>query len=158
MKGRLLGVDYGERRIGVAVSDPTGTIASPLLQVTHQGIAEALDRLAELVHREEAIGIVLGEPRHLGGGESAGSAVVREVATRLASRTGLPVWLWDERLSSVAAAAALREGGIKGSGFRRRIDAVAAALILQTFLDAHRERPLPPPVDPAAGSGGDPAG
>jgi len=158
MKGRVLGVDYGERRIGTAVSDPTGTIASPLAQITHRGLADAVDRLALVVQNEEVIGVVFGDPRHMSGEPGAGSAVVLEVASRLAARLEQPVWLWDERLSSVAAEAALREGGLRGPALRQRIDVVAAALILQSFLDAHREVPPPPGVRPGTGPGSDAAG
>jgi putative Holliday junction resolvase len=148
MTGRIVGLDYGERRIGTAVSDPTGTIALPRDQIIHHGLADAVDRVVQVVQNEEAVGVVLGDPRHMSGEPGAGSAVVREVATRLAARLTQPVWLWDERLTSVAAEAALREGGVRRRDRKRRVDAVAAALILQSFLDAHRELDPPPGVRP----------
>jgi putative Holliday junction resolvase len=162
MVGRLLGLDYGERRIGVAVSDPTGTIASPLTTIEYRGqtgVAEVLDDLVDLVQNETVIGVVIGDPRHLSGKRGASSAAAEKLARALAARLGShPVWLWDERLSSVAAEAALREGGMRGRARRARVDQVAAALILQSFLDAYREGPPPPGVTPAAGEEGLPAG
>lgn len=153
MTGRLVGVDYGERRIGVAVSDPSGTIGFPFAQIEHRGIADAVDRLALLAQDQEAVGVVFGDPLHLSGQASPGSGVAREVASRLATRLDHPVWLWDERLSSVVAEAALREGGVRRKARRGKVDAMAAALILQSFLDAHREHPLPPGINPGAASG-----
>jgi putative Holliday junction resolvase len=155
VRGSLIGVDYGERRVGIAVSDPTGTIASPRLKLERRGagLAELVDRLALLVQNEEAVGVVIGDPRHMSGEASPGSAAAAALAAALAARAGVPVWLWDERLTSVVAAAALGEGNVRGRAQRARVDAVAAALILQNFLDAHRERPLPPGVPPAGGAG-----
>jgi putative Holliday junction resolvase len=160
MIGRLLGLDYGSRRIGVAASDPTGTLASPLTRLevpadpAGAGLAELVDRLAGLVQNEEAVGVVIGDPRHMSGEESLGSVVVRKLAAALAARIRLPVWLWDERLSSVAAAAALRAGAVGGRARRARVDAAAAAVILQSFLDACRDRPPPAPVPPRGTEGG----
>jgi putative Holliday junction resolvase len=142
--GRLIGLDYGERRVGVATSDPTGTIASARCSIEWRGFDDLLRRLEALVAEEAEdgaiAGVVIGDPRHMSGEPSPGSERVARLRTALAGRLGLPVWCWDERLSSVAAEAALAETGMGGRRRRRRVDAVAAALILQTFLEAVRER------------------
>lgn len=159
MNRRLLGVDYGSRRAGVALSDPTGTLASPHSHIEHRGLADLVAALADLARNEGAVGVVIGDPRHMTGAASAGSNAVAELAAALAARLGLPVWLWDERLSTVTAEAKLREAaGPSGRRSRRarepgrerrqRLDRVAAALILQGFLDAYRDRALPPGVAP----------
>jgi len=163
---RLLGIDLGERRVGVAVSDPTGLLASPLLQFTHPGsLAELVDRLAELAREEEASGIVIGDPRHASGDPSPGSERSAELARALGAQLALPVWLWNEWGSTAEATARLaatrvaRGGGRGAPGARHaaarrlrreRLDRAAAAVILQDFLDACRDRALPPPVAPAA--------
>lgn len=160
MNRRLMGVDYGSRRAGVAMSDPTGTLASPHSHIEHRGLADLVERLADLARREGATGVVIGDPRHMTGAASAGSQAVAELAVALAARLGLPVWLWDERLSTVTAESKLREAGSpsgrrgrpQGRERRQRLDRVAAALILQGFLDAYRDRALPPGIAPE-GSG-----
>ena len=164
---RFLGVDLGERRVGVAVSDPTGLLASPLLQFAHPGTLAALvDRLVELVRDEEATGIVIGDPLHASGESSPGSERARALALALGARLPFPVWLWNEWGSTAEASARLAatrvaRGGGRGSPAARhaaarrlrrdRLDRAAAAVILQDFLDACRDHALPPPVAPAAG-------
>jgi putative Holliday junction resolvase len=156
MNRRLMGVDYGSRRAGVAMSDPTGTLASPHSHIEHRGLADLVEGLADLAQREGATGVVIGDPRHMTGAASAGSQAVAELAVALAARLGLPVWLWDERLSTVTAEMKLREAGspsgrrgrLQARERRQRLDRVSAALILQGFLDAYRDRALPPAVAP----------
>ncbi len=164
---RFLGIDLGARRIGVAVSDPTGFLASPLLQFAHPGsLALLADRLVELVRAEEAIGIVIGDPRHGGGEASRGSELALALARVLGERLAMPVWLWDEwgstaeataRLASTRIAPARGQRGMVPAARhaaarrlrRERLDRAAAAVILQDFLDACRDRALPGPVAPA---------
>lgn len=160
---RFIGIDLGTRRVGVAVSDPTGMLAFPLVQIAHPGdLAGLVDRLAELVQNEEADGIVIGDPRHASGDPSPGSERALALAQALGRRLELPVWLWNEWGSTAEAAARLgaarpatRARGLAASGagyaatHRRRkekLDRAAAAIILQDFLDASRDRALPPPV------------
>jgi putative holliday junction resolvase len=138
---RILGLDYGEKRIGLAVSDPTGTIASPLTTLTRRsGKRPPWAELERLVQEYEVNELVVGLPLDLAGEERAWSREVREFGDRLASRTGLPVHWIDERLTSVQA-----ERAVRGSGLRRgqreekeRVDAAAAAIILQQFLERRR--------------------
>ena len=135
---RVLGIDVGERRIGLAVSDPTGTLATPLETLERRrGKRFPLSRL-EAVAREHGVEhVVVGLPLDLRGEENEWCAEVREVGRRLGERLGLEVSFVDERLSSVRAERAVRSLGL---GKRRReqkgrVDAAAAQLILQAWLD-----------------------
>ena len=135
MKGRLLAVDWGERRIGLAVSDPSGTIASPAGYIQRRAgkrppIAELVRRGAEL----EAQGWVLGLPLDGEGEDTPRAAEVRLVGEELAKRTGLPVRLVDERFTTAAALRAIREMGGSTRGRKGDVDALAATLLLQHAL------------------------
>jgi|SRR4051812_2079514 putative Holliday junction resolvase len=137
---RLLGVDPGARRIGLAVSDPDAEFASPHATVDVQSRARAAHDVAAAAARLEVTKIVVGLPLRLDGSESESSRLARAFAEELRSLTGLEVVLWDERLSSRAAERALREGGVRRNKRRQTVDRVAAALILQSYIDAQRER------------------
>lgn len=130
---RTLGLDYGERRIGVAVSDPTDRFAQPL-ETLASGDA-TLERIAELVRDYEVRRIVVGLPLQMDGhaGPQAGRA--RRFGQRVARHTGLPVEYVDERLTSVEARRVVAESGGKPGRNRERVDRVAAAILLGTFLD-----------------------
>jgi putative Holliday junction resolvase len=135
---RYLAVDYGERRIGVALSDPTATIASPLTTLPRRaGKRPPIAALLELCTEHQVSGIVVGLPLTLDGTDSDWTREVREFAARLQERAGLPVTLVDERLTSVRAEQAVRGIGLprKQREQRERVDAAAAALILQAHLD-----------------------
>jgi putative holliday junction resolvase len=137
--GVRLGVDVGEVRIGVAASDPSGLVATPVETVA-RGRGD-LDRLREIALASEAVEVVLGLPRSLSGGEGPAAAGVRRFAARLADHLaseGIPVRLFDERLSTVSAEAGLRESGRKGARRRSVIDQAAAVVILQNALDTER--------------------
>jgi putative Holliday junction resolvase len=136
---RVLGVDFGEKRIGLAVSDPTGRIATPLETVHRR--AGKRPPIAELERIGRSLGVehvVMGLPLDLKGEENDWSREVREVGTKLAARLGVNVSFVDERLSSVRAERAVRDSGLKKSERERkeRVDAAAAQLILQAWLDA----------------------
>lgn len=149
--GRLLGIDYGERRIGLAVSDPSGTIAQPLSPLLRRrGKRPPIARLVTLAQEHDVVGFVIGWPLDLEGAEGARAAEVRRFAERLGERSGLPVHLWDERLSTLRAERLLREMGITASEARAtgRADTVAALTILQAYLDAN-SGPNPQAQDPA---------
>jgi putative holliday junction resolvase len=136
---RALGIDLGSKRIGVAVSDRSGTIASPLT-VIQRGRSHRQDheRIASLVREEEAELVVVGLPRSLSGAEGpAARAAAAEIAV-LASVVGVPVETHDERFTTVTATRALAEGGVRGPARRQVVDKVAAAVILQSWLDARR--------------------
>jgi putative Holliday junction resolvase len=133
--GRILAIDYGERRIGLAVSDPTRTIASPAGFVTRR--AGKRPPVAELVRQAEAVGataFVFGLPLDDAGYETPRSAEVRRVAAELARRTGLPVTFVDERYTTAAALRAIRDMGGSTRGRRGDVDALAATVLLQHAL------------------------
>lgn len=132
---RYIGIDYGKRRVGVAVSDPTGTIARPLETITIGSTGEAVARIAELVAAEEAVGIVVGLPLNLSGDASELSEDVRRFADKLGAAVSVPIYFEDERLSSRQAEQVLHNHGKKIKGNKGKIDRIAAAVILQTFLD-----------------------
>jgi putative holliday junction resolvase len=134
-RGRFLGIDYGERRVGLAISDPTGTIASPAGVILRRAgkrppVAEIVRRAEEL----EARGFVMGLPLDGNGDETARSIEARAVAAELGKRTGLPVELIDERYSTAAALRAIHEMGGKRAERKGDVDALAAAVILQQAL------------------------
>jgi putative Holliday junction resolvase len=134
--GRVLAVDPGSRRVGVAVSDPTATIASPLGTVPAEPSATLAERLASLAREQEATQLVVGLPRRMDGGQGPEAKAARALAEELRRATGLPVALVDERLTSVAAERALLATGASRARRRELSDQVAAALILQSYLDA----------------------
>ena len=134
-RGRLLGIDYGERRVGLAISDPTGTIASPVGAIVRR--AGKRPPVAEIVRRAEALearGFVIGLPLDGNGDETPRCAEARVVAAELEKRTGLPVELIDERYSTAAALRAIREMGGSTRGRKGDVDALAATVLLQHAL------------------------
>ena len=142
---RIVGLDLGRRRIGVALSDVSGTLATPWRTIDGRGgLAEVASRLVatlgELAESEDGVaGIVVGLPSHLDGRPHEGAIWVREVAEAVRGATGLPVALYDERLSSVEAEQRLAVGERDWRKRKARLDAAAAAVFLQDYLDA---RPL----------------
>jgi putative Holliday junction resolvase len=135
---RVLGIDFGERRIGLALSDPSATIAQPLPTLTRRmGKRPPIAAIVEIIHNHEVARAVIGLPLNLAGDETEWTASVREFAAKLQDRAGVPVDFLDERLTSVQAERAVRSLGLKRSERERkdRIDAAAAVLLLQTFLD-----------------------
>ena len=135
---RALGVDFGLRRIGLAVSDPTGTVATPLETLQRRaGKRPPLARMERLGRELSVQHVVVGLPLDLQGEETEWCAEVRSLGERLASRLGVPVSFVDERLTSVRAERAIRSMGLPRQQRERkeRIDAAAAQLILQAWLD-----------------------
>ncbi|MGH7443584.1 MAG: Holliday junction resolvase RuvX [Longimicrobiales bacterium] len=138
---RILAVDYGERRVGLALSDPTRMIASPLPTILRKrGKRAPVQQIADLAAANEVTAFVVGLPLTLEGTESDWTQEVRAFGEKLAARAGLPVTFIDERLTSVAAERAVRSLGLPKRERERkdRIDAAAAVLILQIHLDALR--------------------
>ena len=139
---RIVGLDVGERRIGVAISDPTGTLARPLTVVSTSGLdRDAVERavveLARLREEEDGVSaVVVGVPRHLDGRPSDMTPRVEAFAVRLGARTGLPVMLQDERLTSREAESRLALRDKSWRVRKQRLDAAAAAIILQDYLDS----------------------
>lgn len=138
MDKRVLGVDFGMKRIGLAVSDPTGTIASPLETVKRRaGKRPPLNQIAETAREWDVKHLVVGLPLELSGNENAWCAEVRDMGHNLADRLGVAVSFVDERMTSVRAERAVRSIGLSKEALRNkgRIDAGAAQLILQAWLD-----------------------
>ncbi|HET7430042.1 MAG TPA: Holliday junction resolvase RuvX [Nocardioides sp.] len=141
--GVRLGIDPGDARIGVARSDPTGFLATPL-ETVRRGKGD-LSRIARLAREAEAVEVVVGLPRSLSGREGPAAVKVREFAARLADRVApVAVRLQDERLTTVSAEAMLRDRGKKGAERRAVVDQAAAVLILQHALDTERATGRPP--------------
>ena len=135
--GRRIAFDYGQVRIGVAASDISGLIASPIatLIATDENL-EA--QLRSLIVEYEPIYLVVGEPKHLSGASNPSLLAAREFAELLRSISDLPIYFIDERLSTVSAARSLRNSGYSAKESKSRIDAMAAAAILESALDRER--------------------
>lgn len=134
--GRLLAIDYGERRVGLAISDPTGTIASPAGVIVRR--AGKRPPIAEIVRRAQALearGFVVGLPLDGNGEETPRSAETRSIAAELSRRTGLSVELVDERYTTAAALRAVHEMGGSTRGRKGDVDALAATILLQQVLN-----------------------
>lgn len=141
--GVRLGIDPGDARIGVARSDPSGMLATPV-ETVPRGPGD-LTRIAAILEEENAVEVVVGLPRSLSGGEGPAAAKTREFAGALARHVApVPVRLCDERLTTVTAESVLRERGRKGAKRRAVVDQAAAVVILQGALDAERGRGSPP--------------
>jgi putative Holliday junction resolvase len=140
MTGRVLAVDVGTRRLGVAVSDPTGTVASPLATVPRRTPAEDAKALGALAAEHAATTVVVGLPVTLAGREGPAAKAVRAWLAAVAEQLpSLGFRLADERLSTVAAERALVGGGVRRRARREVVDQVAASVFLQTWLDAARQ-------------------
>ncbi len=146
-RGRRLGVDVGKVRVGVAVCDPDGILATPLVTVARDLAAAAdavpadIAELARLVADNEAVGIVVGLPVRLSGAEGPAAIDIRAYADRLAHAVGpVPIALADERMSTVVATRRLAERGVRGRRQRAVVDQAAAVEILQSWLDAQRRQ------------------
>lgn len=142
MSGRVLGLDPGERRVGVALSDELGMLATPLTVLERRSRAIDVAAIAELVTSHEATEVVVGHPKTVRGEIGPQARRAERFAREIARAVGVPVRLWDERYSTVEATDRLA-GSIRRSGGRRRgsgpgVDAVAAAVILQDYLDSRR--------------------
>ena len=136
---RYLAIDIGSKRIGVAVSDELGLTAQPVLTLERRSSRrEDLRSLARLCRRFEVAGIVVGNPLRLNGEVSPQAVRVQRFAAELGTLSGLPVHLWDERLTTHHAHQLLYESGRARQSHKKVVDQVAAALILQSFLDERR--------------------
>jgi putative Holliday junction resolvase len=139
--GRLLAVDWGDVRIGLALSDESQVIATPLeTLVRRRGKRFPMPRFLELVAEHAPVGVLVGLPLTGEGDEGPSAAGAREIADAIGRRTGLPLDLWDERMSTARALAAIREQGGSARGRREDVDALAAAVVLQHYLEARRTR------------------
>jgi putative Holliday junction resolvase len=135
---RSLGLDVGDKRIGVALSDETGTLASGLATVARVGPRQDVRALAELVRRHEAGEVVVGLPRRLDGTIGPQAEKVLALIEDLRRALRVPVVAWDERFTTVAAERALAEGAVSRRQRKELVDKVSAILILQGYLDSRK--------------------
>jgi putative Holliday junction resolvase len=133
IRRRILGIDLGGARIGVAVSDELGMLAHPVETIPARG--DPAGRIAELVTEKDAEKVVIGLPRHMNGTVGAGAAEALAFADKLRARVSCEVITWDERMTTMAANRALRESGQTTRNSRSVVDQVAAQMILQGYLD-----------------------
>ncbi len=140
--GRSMGIDYGSRRVGVALSDPLGILASGLETIQRRGEDDlaVIRRIAELCAAHEVKRIILGLPRRTDGKSGEAEASARDFAAGLAEATGLEVIFADERYTTVLAGRIMREAGIKRDKRRTLVDQIAAEIILQDWLDQNRKK------------------
>jgi putative Holliday junction resolvase len=141
---RIVAFDVGDRRIGVAVSDPLGYTAQPLFTLHRTNQRADMKSIARLLRKHAVAEAVVGNPLHMSGDQSPQAAKAQQFAEELRTQFGLTVHLWDERLSTTEAHRHLDAGGHAAGRERRQIiDQVAAVLILQSFLDARANRTAP---------------
>lgn len=132
---RLIGLDVGDKRIGVALSDPRGLIAQPLTVIVRVGRARDLEALGRLIREHGAEGLVVGLPRRLDGTLGPQAEKAQAFGDEAGRRLGIPITYWDERLTTAQAERILIEAGVKREARKGRVDAVAASLLLQNYLD-----------------------
>ena len=142
---RLLGIDYGRVRVGLAVSDPQRRLASPLATYARRDAEQDARYFHEVVEAEEIGGLVVGLPVHADGNEGPAAAEARQFGQWLYKVTGLPCVFWDERFTTVEAESVLWDAGLTHKKRKARRDQLAAQIVLQTYLDAGC------PSDPRAG-------
>jgi putative Holliday junction resolvase len=136
---RALGIDPGSKRIGIAVSDRSGTIASPLTVLQRSRSRQHdLQQIAALVRDEEAEVVVVGLPLNMDGSQGRAAQLAIDEARRLATVVGVPVEMHDERRTTVSADRSMLEAGLNAPARRQRVDKVAAAIMLQSWLDGRR--------------------
>lgn len=141
-RGRVMALDLGEKRIGIALSDSTRTIATPHSIINRKSRAHDFAYYARLIDEYQVNLVVVGLPITLGGQEGQRAAWVRDYTTGLSQVIDTPIVFWDESLTTVSATAALHAAGRRGKKARDRVDAVAATLILQSYLDAGQGVPI----------------
>ena len=136
--GRILGLDVGDRWIGVALSDPIGILASPLTVISRAETDASIEAILELVRQHKVERIVAGLPYSMDGKIGQQAEKVQDFLQQLSQHLEIPVETWDERLSTVAAGRMMAEAGVKRGRRKGQVDAAAAALILQGYLDKLR--------------------
>jgi putative Holliday junction resolvase len=132
---RILALDHGTKRIGVAVSDETKTIAQPLEYIPAEPFAGFLDRLKQLIREKEVSLILIGLPRNMDGSYGPAAEKVQTFVGVLAGAITVPIKMWDERLTSAQANRILIQGGVRRDKRKEKVDKMAAAILLQSYLD-----------------------
>ncbi len=138
---KIMGIDYGDARTGVSISDPTGFLAGSPQVIATWNTEELLEKLAALAEKERVQEIVLGLPKNMDATQGARAEKCKAFGAALEARTGLPVVYWDERRTTIEAHAILHASGKKQKKHKKTVDAVAASLILQGYLDFRRTQP-----------------
>jgi len=133
--GRVLALDYGKRRIGLAVSDELGLTAQGLETFQRTRVRDDVEGLAKIAAEYGVSLIVMGDPLHMSGRQGRQSENVREFAARLEKRTGLPVRFWDERLTTAEAERVLKESGVSSRKRAQAVDRLAAVILLESYLE-----------------------
>ncbi len=133
--GRILGLDIGDKRIGLAISDELGILAQPIGKIDRSGTTADLENIVGTAREHEATLIVAGLPKRLDGSSSPQTEKVEEFIAELESRTDIPIETWDERLTTVSAEASLIEANMRRRSRKKVIDSVAAQIMLQHYLD-----------------------
>ena len=139
---RIMGLDYGSKTVGVSMSDELGITAQALETITREEenkLRKTMRRLEELAGEYQVEKIVLGLPKNMNASEGIRAELTREFCEKLERRTGLPVTLWDERLTTVEAGKILMESGVRREERKEYVDKIAAVLILQNYLDSRRQ-------------------
>ncbi len=135
---KIMGIDYGDARTGVSISDPTGFLAGSPQVIPSWNTEKLLEELTALAKRERIEEIVLGLPKNMNASEGERAEKCKAFGEELTARTGIPVILWDERRTTIEAHAILHATGKKQKKHKKNVDAVAASLILQGYLDYKR--------------------
>lgn len=135
---KILGIDYGDARTGLSISDATGLIAGSPSVIAQWNYEKLIDQLVAFIQENQIEEIVLGHPKNMDGSIGERAQKCEALAETLTERTGLPLVLWDERRTTIAAHQILHNAGKKSKQHRKTVDAVAASLILQGYLDFKR--------------------
>lgn len=133
---RTLALDHGTKRIGVAISDELRIIAQPLEFIPAEPFAAFLSRLKEILREKQVDQIVVGMPRNMDGSYGPAALKVQDFVAALKEATALPIRTWDERLTSVQANRVLAEAEVRGKARKEKVDKMAAAILLQSYLDS----------------------
>lgn len=142
---RILGIDYGTKRVGVAISDEIGMLAMPVEVLDVADMGHAANQVSVVARERKVARVIVGLPLNMNGSAGPAAELARDFAKRLAQKTGLPVELYDERLTTCEAEKALLEGDVSRKKRRQVRDMLSAQLILQSYLDSHA-----PGYDPAS--------
>lgn len=140
---RIMGLDYGSKTVGVALSDELGITAQPIMTIERKSankLRKTLAQIEELIEAYEVSFVVLGYPKNMNNTEGARVEVTKEFKEHIERRTGLEVILWDERLTTVESERILMESGVRREHRKEYIDKMAAAIILQSYMDANPQR------------------
>jgi putative Holliday junction resolvase len=134
---RILGIDHGTKRIGIAISDELGVIAQPLEFILAEPFAKFLERLKEIIRDKQVEQLVVGMPRNMDGSYGPAALKVREFVAVLKESVAMPITLWDERLTSAQANRFLVQANVRREKRKEKVDQTAAAILLQSYLDSH---------------------